>query len=48
MSVIGKQVKSNSLGLSGLASLLIGQKDDVKAAMPASLSDISDMLNFNK
>ena len=48
MSVIGKQVKSNSLGLSGLASLLIGQKDHVKAAMPAGLSGISDMLNFNK
>lgn len=35
MGVLGKQVSSQGLGLSGLASMLMGQKDAVKAALPA-------------
>lgn len=48
LSVIGKQVKSKGLGLSGIASLLMGQKEHVQAAMPAGLSGLSNMMNFDK
>lgn len=44
MGVLGKQVKSQGLGVSGLASLLMGQKDSVKAALPAGIGSI---LNVN-
>lgn len=46
MNLIGKQVSSNGLGVSGIANLLMGQKDHVKAAMPSGLSDVSSLLNF--
>lgn len=48
MGVIGKQVKSKGLGLSGLASMLMGQKENVEAAMPGGLAGVSGLLNFNK
>ncbi|WP_162628169.1 OmpA family protein [Arcticibacterium luteifluviistationis] len=48
MGVIGKQVKSKGLGISGLASMLMGQKENVEAAMPAGLAGVSSMLNFGK
>lgn len=44
MGVLGKQVKSQGLGVSGLASLLMGQKDSVKSALPAGIGSI---LNVN-
>lgn len=44
MGVIGKQVKSQGLGVSGLANMLMGQKDFVKAALPAGIGSI---LNVN-
>jgi OmpA-OmpF porin, OOP family len=43
MSVIGKQVSSQGLGISGLASMLMGQKDAVKAALPAGASSLLNM-----
>ncbi len=39
MGLIGKQVKSQGLNASGLASLLGGQKDYIKAALPAGMGD---------
>ena len=39
MGLIGKQVSSNGLNVSGLMSMLAGQKDHIAAAMPAGLSD---------
>ncbi|WP_341227158.1 OmpA family protein [uncultured Arcticibacterium sp.] len=48
MSVIGKQVKLDGLSLSGLASLLMGQKEYVKAEMPAGLSSLASSLNFEQ
>lgn len=48
MNLIGNKVKSDGLGISGLASLLMGQKDYVKAALPAGLSGIANVLNFNQ
>lgn len=44
MGVLGKQVKSQGLGVSGLANLLMSQKDTVKAALPAGIGSI---LNVN-
>lgn len=46
MSFIGKQVKSRGLGASGLMGMLLGQKDNVKSAMPAGLPDMSEMMGF--
>lgn len=43
ISVIGKYFKTSGMGISGLASLLIGQKDNVKAALPAG---VLSALNF--
>lgn len=40
MNVIGKQVGSQGMGISGLTSLLMGQKDAVKAALPAGIGSI--------
>lgn len=49
MSVIGKQVSSQGLGISGLANMLMGQKDAVKAALPKgaeSLLNVSGLGDF--
>jgi len=47
LSFIGKQVKSKGLGASGLMSLLLGQKDNIKNAMPAALAgDMGDLMGF--
>lgn len=43
MGVIGKQVGTSGMGLSGLTSLLMGQKDAVKAALPAGMGSILDI-----
>jgi OmpA-OmpF porin, OOP family len=43
MGVLGKQVSSQGLGISGLASMLMGQKDAVKAALPAGADGILNM-----
>jgi OmpA-OmpF porin, OOP family len=40
MGVLGKQVTSQGMGVSGLANLLMGQKDAVKAALPAGIGSI--------
>jgi len=39
MGIIGKQVKSQGLNASGLASLLGGQKDYIKSALPSGMGD---------
>ena len=43
LSLLGNQVKSSGMGLSGLTSLLMGQKDSVLAALPRGLGNV---LNF--
>ena len=43
MGVLAKQVKSQGLGISGLASMLMGQRDHVKAAIPAGIGSILNM-----
>lgn len=43
MGVIGKQVSSQGLGVSGLVSMLMGQKDAVKAALPSGASSLLGM-----
>lgn len=43
LSLLGNQVKSSGLGLSGLTSMLMGQKDAVLSALPAGLGRV---LNF--
>jgi outer membrane protein OmpA-like peptidoglycan-associated protein len=40
MGALGKHVGSTGLGVSGLANLLMGQKDAVQAAMPSGLSSL--------
>lgn len=40
MNVLGKQVMSQGISTSGLASLLMSQKDAVKAALPAGIGSI--------
>lgn len=44
MGVLSKKVKADGLGVAGLATLLMSQKDTVKAALPAGLGNI---LNVN-
>jgi OOP family OmpA-OmpF porin len=40
MGVLGKQATSQGMGVSGLANLLMSQKDAVKAALPAGIGSI--------
>lgn len=40
MGVLGKQVTSQGMGVSGLTSLLMSQKDSVKAALPTGIGSI--------
>ncbi|MBP7821741.1 MAG: OmpA family protein [Saprospiraceae bacterium] len=47
MSMLGKKVKSDGLGISGLMSLLSSQKGAVAAAMPAGLSGLTNLIGFN-
>ncbi|MEL7021137.1 MAG: DUF937 domain-containing protein, partial [Bacteroidota bacterium] len=47
MNFIGRKVLGKGMGASGLASLLLGQKDFIKSALPAGLSGISDTLGLN-
>ena len=44
MGLLGKQVKSQNLGISGLTSLLTGQSSFVKSLLPSGLSSLT---NFN-
>ncbi len=43
MGVLGKQVTSQGMGVSGLASLLMSQKDYVKDALPAGISSVLNL-----
>jgi OmpA-OmpF porin, OOP family len=43
MGVLGKQVSSQGLGVSGLANMLMGQKDAVKAALPKGADSFLNM-----
>lgn len=47
MGLIGKQVKSQNLGLSGLMSLLGGQGSFVKSLLPSGLSSLTNFSGFN-
>lgn len=40
LGILSRKVKNEGLGLSGLVSLLMGQKDSVKAALPSGLGSI--------
>jgi OOP family OmpA-OmpF porin len=46
MGMLGKQVSSQGLGVSGLTSLLVSQKDSVKAALPAGMSSLFSIGDF--
>jgi OmpA-OmpF porin, OOP family len=46
MGAIGKQVKNESMGISGLASLLGSQKDMIQKALPAGLSSVLGLTNL--
>lgn len=47
MSFIGKQVKSRGLGASGLMGMLLGQKDNIKNAIPNEVSGkMGDLMGF--
>ena len=47
MGLIGKQVKSQNLGLSGLMSLLGGQGSFVKSLLPSGLANLTNFSGFN-
>lgn len=46
MGVIGKQVSSKGLSVSGLTSLLMSQKDSVKAALPSGLGNVLNLASL--
>jgi len=49
LGVLGKQQRSMGLGASGLANFLSGQKDNIRAAMPAGLeSKLSNVPGFSQ
>ncbi len=43
MGVLGKQVSSEGMGVSGLASLLMNQKDYIKDALPAGIGSVLNL-----
>lgn len=43
MGVLSKKVKTDNMGVAGLAALLMSQKDAVKAALPAGIGSIIDV-----
>lgn len=47
MGLIGKQVKSQNLGISGLTSLLTGQGSFVKSLLPSGLANVTNLGNFD-
>jgi len=47
MSMIGKQIKSKGMGLSGLTSLLSSQAPHVASAMPKGMGNVADLLGFS-
>ena len=48
MGILGKQRRQGGLDASGLASLLMGQKDHLKAAAPAGLSSLLGLGNLDQ
>lgn len=47
MGLIGSQVKSQNLGISGLTNLLTGQGSFVKSLLPTGLANVTNLGNFN-
>ncbi len=47
MSMIGKQIKSKGMGLSGLTSLLSSQAPHIASAMPKGMGNVADLLGFS-
>lgn len=47
MGMIGKQVKSKGMGLSGLTSLLSSQAPHIASAMPKGMGNVADLLGFS-
>jgi outer membrane protein OmpA-like peptidoglycan-associated protein len=47
MSMIGKQIKSKGMGLSGLTSLLSSQAPHVASAIPKGMGNVADLLGFS-
>lgn len=47
MSMIGKQIKSKGMGLSGLTSLLSSQAPHIASAMPKGMGDVAGLLGFS-
>ena len=48
MGMLGRQYREHGLSNTNLKSLLLGQVDSIKAALPAGLSAVSDLLDFNR
>lgn len=46
LSVLGQHVQENNLSIDGLKSLLNGQKDAVKSALPATFFDAAELSSF--
>ena len=46
LSTLGQQVQDKNLSIDGLKSLLNGQKDAVKSALPASFFDATELSSF--
>ena len=48
MGMLGRQYREHGLSNTNLKSLLLGQVDSIKAALPAGLSAVSELLDFNR
>lgn len=48
MGMLGRQYREHGLSNTNLKSLLLGQVDSIKTALPAGLSAVGELLNFNR
>ena len=48
MGILGRQYREHGLSNTNLKSLLLGQVDSIKTALPAGLSAVGELLNFNR
>ena len=48
MGMLGRQYREHGLSNTNLKSLLLGQVDSIKAALPAGLSAVGELLDFNR
>ena len=48
MGMLGRQYREHGLSNTNLKSLLLGQVDSIKTALPAGLSAVGELLDFNR